>query len=163
MRRAPADKEVHGGDIVFVYELCTTTSSSILPEYLFMSDKHQLKCSKYFVTSSPKYLKFSILRSISREPCGMSIILIHRFTHIYKVNHHWSCWATNHILNQCWLIVNWTPRNKFQWNLKQYAIKFIQNRRCENGGHFDLGLIVLKHPTSTLRQFATHRVVITRH
>ena len=153
MRRAPADKEVHGGDIVFVYEQCTTTSSSILPEYLFMSDKHQLKCSKYFVTSSPKYLKLSILISILRKPCGMSIILIHRFTHINTCtsDRHWFCWATNHILNQCWLIGNWTPRNKFQWNLKQYAIKFIQKRRCEIGGHFDLGLIVLRHTTSTPR------------
>ena len=28
-----------------------------------------------------------------------------------------ACSAPGHYyLNQCWLVVNWTPRNKFQWN-----------------------------------------------
>ena len=28
--------------------------------------------------------------------------------------------APSHYLNQCWVIVNWTLRNKFQWNFNQY-------------------------------------------
>ena len=27
--------------------------------------------------------------------------------------------APSHYLNQCWVIVNWTPENKFQWNLNR--------------------------------------------
>ena len=47
----------------------------------------------------------------------------------------------SHYLNQCWLIVNWTLGNKFQWNLKLNSIIFIQenafeNAVCQNGGHF---------------------------
>ena len=29
----------------------------------------------------------------------------------------WSLSAPSHYMNQCWLIVNWTPVNKLQWNL----------------------------------------------
>ena len=29
----------------------------------------------------------------------------------------------SHCLNQCWLIVNWIPRIKFQWNLNQNTKK----------------------------------------
>ena len=32
-------------------------------------------------------------------------------------NHHWS--APSHYLNQWWNIVNWTLRNKLQWNLNR--------------------------------------------
>ena len=28
-------------------------------------------------------------------------------------------WAPSHYLNQCWNIVNWTLRNKLQWNLNR--------------------------------------------
>ena len=43
--------------------------------------------------------------------------------------------------NQCWLIDNWTPGNKFQWNMNGNSIIFIQenaleNVVCQNGGHF---------------------------
>ena len=30
-----------------------------------------------------------------------------------------ACSAPSHELNQCWLIVNWTLRNKLQWDLNQ--------------------------------------------
>ena len=33
--------------------------------------------------------------------------------------------GTSHYLNQCWLIVNCTPGNIFQWNLNQNSIIFI--------------------------------------
>ena len=31
----------------------------------------------------------------------------------------------SHYLKQCWHIVNWTPENKFWWNLNKNAIAFI--------------------------------------
>ena len=45
---------------------------------------------------------------------------------------------------QCWLIVNWTQGNKFQWNLKRNYIIFIQenafeNIVCQNGGNLFQG------------------------
>ena len=39
-------------------------------------------------------------------------------------NNGWS--APSHYLKQCWIIVNWTPRNKLQWNFNRYSYIFIQ-------------------------------------
>ena len=68
-------------------------------------------------------------------------------THTYPG--HWGkclvAWsAPSHYLNQCWLIVNWTPGNKFQWNSNQNSFIFIQENACEivvrqNGCHFVQG------------------------
>ena len=38
----------------------------------------------------------------------------------------------NHHLNQCWLIVNWTLGNNFQWNLYQNSTIFYQGYTFEN-------------------------------
>ena len=45
----------------------------------------------------------------------------------HNTNHYWfrffACLAPSHHLNQCWNIVNWTFRNKLQWNInKNYNI-----------------------------------------
>ena len=51
---------------------------------------------------------------------------------ISDLGQHWfrlwlvACSAPSHDLNQCWLIVNWTLRNKLQWNLNRNSIIFIQ-------------------------------------
>ena len=47
--------------------------------------------------------------------------------------------ALSHYLNQHWLIVNWTLKNKLQWNLNQ--IQTFHWRKCllRNGGHFCSG------------------------
>ena len=37
-----------------------------------------------------------------------------------------------HYLNQCWNIVNWTLRNKLQWNFKRKSFIFIQENALEN-------------------------------
>ena len=37
----------------------------------------------------------------------------------------------SHYLNQCWNIVNWTLRNKFQWRCKQISYIFIQENEFE--------------------------------
>ena len=34
--------------------------------------------------------------------------------------------------NQCWAIINWTPRNKLQWNFNQNTKLFIHENACEN-------------------------------
>ena len=69
---------------------------------------------------------------------------------ISELDHHcfrkWlvACSTPNHYPNQCWFIVNWTPGNKFQWNLNRNFISFIQenafeNVVCQYGGHFVQG------------------------
>ena len=54
------------------------------------------------------------------------------------------CSAPNHYLNQCWLFVDWTLGNIFQWNLNENSIIFIQGNAieslvCQNGSHFFQG------------------------
>ena len=52
-------------------------------------------------------------------------ILLLLMPHIYGSErvHYWFSWwlvaysAPSHYLNQCWIIVNWTPENKFRVNL----------------------------------------------
>ena len=54
-----------------------------------------------------------------------------RVTHIcvVELGHHWfrqwlvACSALSHYLNQCWNIVNWTFRNKLQWNFNHVVCK----------------------------------------
>ena len=40
--------------------------------------------------------------------------------------------VSNHYLNQCWVIVNWTLRNKLQWNFNQNTNLFIHKNIAEN-------------------------------
>ena len=53
-------------------------------------------------------------------------------------DHHWFrqwliAWpAPRHYLNQCWNIVNWTLRNKLQWNLNRNSYIFIHENAFEN-------------------------------
>ena len=52
--------------------------------------------------------------------------------------HHWFkkwlvAWtAPRHYLNQCWNIVNWTLRNKFQWNFNRNSNICIEENTFEN-------------------------------
>ena len=61
-------------------------------------------------------------------------------------NHHWFIYwlvawtAPSHHLNQCWNMVNWTLRNKLQWNFNRSS-KHFHSRKCawrclRNGFHF---------------------------
>ena len=43
-----------------------------------------------------------------------------------------ACLAPNHSLIQCWLIVNWTLRNKLQWNVKRNTKVSIHENAFEN-------------------------------
>ena len=40
--------------------------------------------------------------------------------------------AASHYLNQCWVIVNWTLRNKIQWSFNQSIKIFIHENASEN-------------------------------
>ena len=40
--------------------------------------------------------------------------------------------APSHYLNQCWDIVNWTRRNKLQWNFNRNSYLFIQENAFQN-------------------------------
>ena len=40
--------------------------------------------------------------------------------------------SASHYLNQCWVIVNWTLRNKLQWNLNRNSNIFIQENALES-------------------------------
>ena len=43
-----------------------------------------------------------------------------------------ACPAPSHYLNQCWIIVNWTIGNKFQWNLNRNWYIFSQENAFQN-------------------------------
>ena len=95
--------------------------------------------------------------------CVYILILTHwgRVTHICisNLDHHcfrqWLvAWpAPSHYLNQCWNTVNWTPRNKLQWNIHLDSYIFIQENLFENiiceKASFCLSINVLVHNNST--------------
>ena len=55
-----------------------------------------------------------------------------------RTNHHWFrywlvAWtAPSHYLKQWWIIVNWTLRNKLQWNFNRNSNIFIQENALEH-------------------------------
>ena len=57
---------------------------------------------------------------------------------IIELGHHWfrkwlvSYSAPSHYLNQCWIIANFTLRNKLQWNVNQNTKLFIHENVSEN-------------------------------
>ena len=57
---------------------------------------------------------------------------------ICELGQHWfrwwlvACSAPSHYLNQCWLIVNWTLRHNFQWNVNQNTKLIIHENAFEN-------------------------------
>ena len=57
---------------------------------------------------------------------------------VSKLGHHrlkkWldDTLAPSHYLNQCWAILNWTLRNKLQWNLSRNSSILIQENKFEN-------------------------------
>ena len=59
-----------------------------------------------------------------------------------ETNQHWFrqwlvTWTVQtHYLNQWWDIVDWTLRNKLQWNLNWNSYIFIKENAFENGGPF---------------------------
>ena len=43
--------------------------------------------------------------------------------------------VASHYINQCWLVVNWTHRNKPRWNLNQQITVFVQENDYGNIVH----------------------------
>ena len=59
---------------------------------------------------------------------------------IKALDNHYFRSAPTHYLNQCWLIVYWTRRNKLQWIRKENTKRSFNTMlvKClQNGGHFD--------------------------
>ena len=58
--------------------------------------------------------------------------------HISELGQHWfrywlvTCTVPGHYLNQCWVIANWTLRNKLQWLFYQNTELFIHENASEN-------------------------------
>ena len=80
---------------------------------------------------------------------------------------HWFRWwcvaysAPSHYLSQCWLIVNWTLRNKLQWNFNQNTKIFIhenapENIVCEMVAIFSGGYELSIHNTDSIPVVAIH-------
>ena len=57
---------------------------------------------------------------------------------VSELGQHWFRWwlvsysAPIHYLNQCWVIANWTIRNKFKWNFNQNTKLFIHKNVSED-------------------------------
>ena len=57
---------------------------------------------------------------------------------VSELDLHWLRWwlvpyfEPSPYLKQCWVIVNWTFRNKLQWNLNQNTKLFFHENACEN-------------------------------
>ena len=60
-----------------------------------------------------------------------------------SLGNHWfrlwlvTCSQQSHYLNQCWFVLNWTVRNKIQWNtLQTFHSRIWISKRLQNGDHF---------------------------
>ena len=74
------------------------------------------------------------LLSVKRWPFHLGLsLLTHwgRVTHIC-VGNLTTIGSPSHYLNQCWNIVNWTPRKKLHWNDNRNSYIFIQENPLEN-------------------------------
>ena len=50
----------------------------------------------------------------------------------YKIFYDVAWTAPSHYLNQCWNSINWTHRNRVQWNLNRNLYIFIEENALEN-------------------------------
>ena len=61
------------------------------------------------------------------------LLVIIYLKHICVTRHKYglgACWMSNRCVNQCWLVLNWTIGNKFQWNLIKNTT--IQGEKSDN-------------------------------
>ena len=75
-----------------------------------------INCYTWYLNSSPPSAAFM------RQWTGSSLVKVMACRYL----------APSHNLNQWWIIVNWTPRNKFQWNFNQNTHLFIHDNASEN-------------------------------
>ena len=63
-----------------------------------------------------------------------STLILHKYPRLL----HWFWWwlvtwlAPRHYLNQCWIVLNWTPSNNIQWNFKENTTIFYQENVFKN-------------------------------
>ena len=81
-----------------------------------------LVCEMFFLFS------ISLVRSASLTLLHFTSVSF--LPHWGRVKHIWP--APSHYLNQCWNVVNWTLRNKLQWNLNRNSNIFIQENAFES-------------------------------
>ena len=75
----------------------------------------------------PMSFKFYFIGTSDNCPSSNELTHRGRVTHLCvgKLDHHWIRWwlvvwlAPSHYLNQFWNIINWTLRNKPQWNFSR--------------------------------------------
>ena len=85
-------------------------------------------------------IKPALVQVKSRHQIGELITHLTLLPHISvsELGQRWFRWwlvvysAPSPYLNQCWVIVNWTRRNKLQWNFNQNTNVFIQENASEN-------------------------------
>ena len=85
------------------------------------------------------YLFKNLLRLVTCHDCVISLRLSDAYVCISKLtDHHWFrqwfvTWPVpSHYLNQCWNIVNYTRKNKLQWNFNRNQYIFVQENAFEN-------------------------------
>ena len=75
--------------------------------------------------------------SVVTIPACLTLLEWMTYISVIKLGHHWLrlvfvvCWVLNYYLNQCWLIVNWTLRNKLQC-FNQNKVIFIQRNALQS-------------------------------
>ena len=106
-----------------------------------------------------KICTFSFKKMLLKMSCGKrrpSCIGLNVLTHWgwvthmhHETNHYWFiqwlvAWsAPSHYPNQCWDIVNWTPRNKLQWNFNRNTKLYIH----ENAFVWEMAAILFRGET----------------
>ena len=97
-------------------------------EVWFMSwANRENKDSDYLILELKNYLSQMFLNSLWPS----DIMWWHRCFTLVQVM---ACCLTapSHYHNLCWLLVNWTTGNKFQWNLNRHKRNFLQEKAVEN-------------------------------
>ena len=100
-------------------------------------DKHAHIIFKWIFLNENLYILIQIPpRYIPKSPLTHLPIVLHICV-CESDQHRFRQWlvaysAPSHYLNQCWIIINWTLRNDFQWNFDQKTNVFIQEIAFEN-------------------------------
>ena len=130
-----------GIGLVYLYSISTNRPIS----ERHMSDLYEQASKLHYFIHASIFLTHTCVNGMAQKCCrGWQIIgtQIWMFSwRIYMANptdHHWfrqyllAAQARSHELHQWWNIVNWTLRNKLQWNFNRNSNMFIQGNSLEN-------------------------------
>ena len=110
-----------------MYDIC------ILPTLLMIIYRYCM-FDTFYISMKPWYPCNSLAPADARR---LNSLRLSDAYMLQYTNHHWFwqwlvAWmGPSHYLNQCWNIVDWTLRNKLQWNLNQNSHIFIQENAFE--------------------------------